>query len=113
MVKAVHDVPESQRMFVVSRGLGPCGIHSCGNQGRLLLFGAVWPSQRGSAALRCPRHPPPPAVPSPVPQPPPNSQLCHSMAFNYSYFFRGHAITPEVLKRALQSAGGGGCLRIR
>ncbi|KAI7846408.1 hypothetical protein COHA_000118 [Chlorella ohadii] len=38
--------------------------------------------------------------------PPPNSQLCHSMAFNYSYFFQGHAITPELLKRALQTLAG-------
>lgn len=36
-------------------------------------------------------------------QPPPNSQLCHSMAFNYSYFFRGHVISPDLLKQALQS----------
>lgn len=25
------------------------------------------------------------------------------MAFNYSYFFRGHAISPDLLKQALQS----------
>lgn len=42
-------------------------------------------------------------LPSPAlcPQPSPMDQMSQGLAFNFSYFYRGHHVRPELLQRAL------------
>lgn len=104
LVNAEREVPDSARIFTVRWLPKPPALRVAPRRTAACPLGSCV-----AAAAPGPHPTLPPWHPPPLLQPPPNSQLCRTMAFTYSFFFRGHAINPALLKRALQGlwASGG------
>ena len=104
MVRAAGDVPKEARLFVVRGRLVRAAADACRRWP--VVPSRLLDSSRPSLAPPAPPAPPPPPAAAHTPQPPPNSQLCHAMAFNFSFFFAGRPICADRLKAALQGVLG-------